>query len=139
MRRLAPLFLVACLLVAGCGSPTAVDREFVLGEPFWLAQGDRAVSTDGSTATRFVAVVSDSRCPPEAVCVWAGEVTVDIGVRVAGGEEVVTRLSGTTTPDGTRLQPMGRLVELLAVEGDRGAGGDPIKGYRAQLRVTPIR
>lgn len=139
MRRLAPLFLVLCLVLAGCGSPTAVDQQFALGEPFWLAQGARAVSGEGSTAVRFAAVVSDSRCPPEAVCVWAGEVTVDVGLRVAGGDEIVTRLSGTTTPTGTRLQGIGRLVELLAVEGGSGGGGDSSKGYRAQLRVTAVR
>lgn len=139
MRRLAPLFLVLCLALGACGSPTAVDQEFALGEPFWLAQGARAVSGDGSTAVRFAAVVSDSRCPPEAVCVWAGEVTVDIGVRVGGGDEVVSRLSGTTTPDGTRLQGIGRLVELLAVEGGTGGGSAASKGYRAQLRVTAVR
>ena len=139
MRRLAPLFVVLTLLVASCGSPTAVDQQFEFGEPFWLAQGDRAVSGDGSTAVRFSTVVSDSRCPPGAVCVWAGEVTVDIGVRVADGAEVVARLSGTTTPNGTRLPEMGRLVELLAVEGGVGAGGDAGKDYRVQLRVTPVR
>ena len=139
MRRLAPLFLVVYLLVASCGSPTAVDQLFTFGEPFRLAQGDRAVSGDGSTAVRFAAVVSDSRCPPGAVCVWAGEVTVDIGVRVAGGDEVVTRLSGTTTPNGARLQELGRLVELVGVEGGAGAGGDSSTGYRAQLRVTLVR
>ena len=137
MRRLAPLVLVVCLLVPGCGDPTAVDAAFTLGEPFWLAQGDRAVSSDGPTAVRFVAVVGDSRCPEGAMCVWAGEVTVDVGVRVSAGDEVVTRLSGTTTPNGTRLQEVGRLVELLLVEG--GSRGDLTKGYRAQLRVTAVR
>lgn len=137
MKRLAPLFLVACLLFPGCGEPTAVDAAFTLGEPFWLAQGEQAVSADGPTAVRFVAVVGDSRCPEGAMCVWAGEVTLDVGVRVAAGEEVITRLSGTTTPNDTRLQQSGRFVELLVVEG--GSGGDLTKGYRAQLRVTAAR
>lgn len=138
IRRLAPLFLVMSLLVASCGGPTAVDQEFAPGEPFWLAQGARAVSADAATIVRFAAAVSDSRCPPEAVCVWAGEVTVDIGVRVAGSDEVVARLSGTTTPS-ARLQEIGRQVELLAVEGGSGAGSDLSKGYRIQLRVSLVR
>ncbi len=138
MRRLAPFFLVACLLVLSCGDPTAVEQTFTLGEPFWLAQGKRAVSSDGSTTVRFATVVGDSRCPPNAVCIWAGEVTVDIGVRIAAGEEVVTRLNGRPSPLTTTVPEVGRTVELLAVEGGSGAGRDLTKGYRTQLRVTSI-
>ena len=87
MRRLASLFLVACLLFFGCGNPTAVEQTFTLGEPFWLARGKRAVSSDGSTTVRFAAVV---------------------------GEEVVTRLNGSPDPITTPLQEVGRTVDPLS-------------------------
>lgn len=139
MRRLTPLFLVPVLLFLGCGNPTAVEQTFTLGQPFWLSQDMRAVSADGSTIVRFAAVVGDSRCPPEAVCIWAGEVTVDIGVRVAAGDEVITRLNSPPDPVTTPAQGGARVVELLGVEGGSGAGSDLSKGYRAQLRVTAVR
>ena len=138
MKRLAPLFLVVCFVFTRCGAPTAVEQTFALGEPFWLAQGKQAVSSDGSTIVRFAAVVGDSRCPPEAVCIWAGEVTVDIAVRVAAGDEVITRLHQRSDPIPTPVPSTGRVVELLGVEGGAGAGSDLTKGYRAQLRVRLI-
>lgn len=83
---------MASRLVPGCGEPSAVDAAFTLGEPFWLALGERSVSADGPTAIRFVAVVGDSRCPEGAMCVWAGEATVDVGVRVAAGDRAQLRV-----------------------------------------------
>jgi hypothetical protein len=136
--RSAPLFfalaLVTLLAAASCGAPTAVVRSFTPGEPFWLALGESATGDDGGTVVRFAKVVGDSRCPPGAVCVWQGEVTVDLGVRVGGVDEVHLTL-GTETPPRSATLP-GRMIELLAVEGGHGAGSE---GYRAQLRVTFVR
>jgi hypothetical protein len=131
---LAALLLLA---VAACGAPTSVVRSFAPGEPFWLALGQSAVGDDGGTAVRFAKVVGDSRCPPQAVCVWQGEVNVDLGVRVGGVEELIVRLNTETPPKSVTVQ--GRLIELLAVEGGRGAGIGPTDPYRAQLRVTFVR
>lgn len=139
MRRLAPLFLVLSLMVASCGSPTAVERSFLLGDAFWLGVGERAVGDDGATAVRFVRVVGDSRCPPEAVCIWAGEVVVEIGLQVGMQPEVRSALHSSTPPTGVRLDGLGYFIELLEVDGGRGAGSDLTKGYRARLRVTGVR
>ncbi len=147
--RPAPLFFVHAFLrvgalagllllgVAACGAPTAVVRSFTPGEPFWLALGQSAVGDDGETAVRFAKVAGDSRCPPEAVCIWQGEVNVDLGVRVGGVDELILRLNTETPPRSVTAQ--GRLIELLAVDGGRGAGIGPTDPYRAQLRVTFVR
>ena len=131
--------LAALLLLSGaaCGAPTAVMRSFTPGEPFWLALGQSAAGEDGGTVVRFAKVVGDSRCPERAVCVWQGEVTVDLGVRVTGADEVLARLHTVTEPRSVTVQ--GRFIELLAVEGGAGAGSDLTQGYRAQLRVTLVR
>ncbi len=139
MRRLAPLFLFVPLLVASCGRPTAVERSFALGEPFWLGVGELAVGDDFGTAVRFVRVVGDSRCPPRAVCIWAGEVVVEIGLQVGAGAPVLSELHSALPPTGVRLDSLGRQIELLAVEGGHGAGSDLTTGYRAQLRVSAVR
>ena len=43
-----------------------------LGQPFDLRAGESAVVPGGLRVT-FLRVVSDSRCPIDAICVWAGE------------------------------------------------------------------
>jgi len=131
--------LAALLLLGGvaCGAPTAVVRTFTPGDPFWLTLGQSAVGDDGGTAVRFAKVVGDSRCPPQAVCVWQGEVNVDLGVRVGGGEDLIMRLNTETPPTSVTVQ--GRRIELLAVEGGRGGAIGPTDSYRAQLMVTFVR
>lgn len=92
--------LAALLLLGGaaCGAPTAAMRSFAPGEWFWLALGQAAAGEDGGTVVRFAKVVGDSRCPEGAVCVWQGEVTVDVGVRLAGADEMLARLHTVTEP-----------------------------------------
>lgn len=82
IRRLTPLF--SLLLAFGCGSTTAVVDRFEFGEPFPLAVGQQAVSADGSAAVHFTRVVTDSRCPADAVCVWAGEAIIELRVTRLG-------------------------------------------------------
>lgn len=78
IRRLAPLF--SLLLALGCGSSTGVVERFEFGEPFPLVVGQQAVSADGSAAVHFTRVVTDSRCSPEVVCVWAGEAIIELRI-----------------------------------------------------------
>lgn len=131
------VFAVLLFAVAACGAPTAVVRSFTPGAPFWLPLGQAAAGDDGETVVRFAKVVGDSRCPPEAVCIWQGEVNVDLGVRVDGVDELIVRLNTETPPKSVTVQ--GRLIELLAVDGGRSVGIGPTDPYRAQLRVTFVR
>lgn len=58
--------------------PTAAA---VLGEPFELRVGQTATFlSDPSEALslRFVSVVSDSRCPSQVFCVWAGDAEIEV-------------------------------------------------------------
>jgi hypothetical protein len=135
--RARALAVVLLLAAAACGAPTAVLRSFTPGAPFWLPLGQAATGDDGETVVRFAKVVGDSRCPPGAVCVWQGEVNVEIGVRIGGDEELLVRINTETPPKG--VTERGRLIELLAVEGGNGAGIGPTDSYRAQLRVTFVR
>jgi hypothetical protein len=51
-----------------------------LGTPFTLAVNGAAIVEDIGLIVRFDAVTSDSRCPVEVACVWAGVATVDLVV-----------------------------------------------------------
>ena len=65
------LALVAAL-GAGCGTVT----EPQVGEEFELSVGGNAVVADADLWVAFLGVSEDSRCPLQAMCVWAGDAAV---------------------------------------------------------------
>jgi hypothetical protein len=75
------ILLLAIALVACRPAESQMSRQARLGTPVTLAPGERAVFPDERLEVQFVAVVSDSRCPSDATCVWAGEVLVRIATR----------------------------------------------------------
>jgi hypothetical protein len=75
-------FQFVCLLSsAGCGGRLASPT---VPATFTLEPGQTA-SVQGVAVT-FRQVVSDSRCPINAFCVWAGDATVVFSVRMIGQE-----------------------------------------------------
>ena len=69
MKKLA----IAVAMVSACASISEVP----LDTAFSLKHGETvAVAKTGLTVT-FVDL-SDSRCPPDVVCVWEGEVTIQL-------------------------------------------------------------
>jgi hypothetical protein len=53
-----------------------------------LGPGQHLVLKDG-TILRFVGLVSDSRCPADAICIHAGEAVVAFELTPAGGSAIV--------------------------------------------------
>jgi hypothetical protein len=86
MMRLA----AALLLMVACASTADVP----LDTPFTLKHGE----TRGPVT--FVEV-SDSRCPRNAVCVWQGEVSVQLSVN---SENVTIKVPGTATAAGYQIE-----------------------------------
>lgn len=55
----------------------------------------------GETSVSFLGVVSDSRCPKQVICIWAGEAKVLLGIKSGGNyfeKEVVVSGGGTEIP-----------------------------------------
>lgn len=64
---------VAVLLpFSGCSKP-AESMDVGLDEEFALSVGQSATIEGENISITFVEVVSDSRCPTGATCIWAGE------------------------------------------------------------------
>lgn len=81
--NLRPLCLML-LAAAGCSSsPTAPTRAIPLGRDFTLRPGESATIQSTDLRVSFQKVVSDSRCPADAICVWAGDAVVSLGVGMA--------------------------------------------------------
>jgi hypothetical protein len=83
LRSLTALLAVAQLAAGGCSNgPTGPDA--VAGQPFDLKAGAVSTLPDG-TRLRFERVQSDSRCPMDAFCVWAGDATVMVTLNPTRG------------------------------------------------------
>ncbi len=85
------------LIAIGCTSTSAADdktssskdaqRSISAQQTFAMSPGD-SVALAGRGILRYVGVKSDSRCPPDRQCVWAGdaEVTFEWTATGAGAE-----------------------------------------------------
>ena len=67
-----------CLVVAAILLPTACSRQADetsarLGQEFSLRLGQSASIIGEPLKIRFIEVITDSRCPTGATCIWAGE------------------------------------------------------------------
>ncbi len=89
------------IALAGCTGQPAVQAE--LDKEFTLAVGQSAVVTGEDLSVKFVEVISDSRCPNDAICIWLGEVSCLIEVTQNGATQskVLTQpgLSAPVTTD----------------------------------------
>jgi len=93
--------IVSVLLVLpGCAKPTGIEVD--LGKEFTLSIGQSAAVAGEDLSVKFVEVVSDSRCPQGATCIWAGEASCLIEVTSSGStyRKLLTQ-SGNSGPSQT--------------------------------------
>lgn len=119
MRAYLAVTTVA-IAMAACGRNTdPVDQgsTFVhveAGDTIRLAYGESATLGSGGARITFRAVEGDSRCPINAVCVWAGDAHIRLaGIDAAAGTMIDLHLH-------TRLEPRSAefadfRIELLEV------------------------
>ncbi len=88
-----------------------------LGKPFRLEFGQVAILESGGLRIQFLEITEDSRCPIDALCVWAGQVTVLLGI--SGGDQPPS-LVEITLEGGKERQAREQigeyLIEFLALE-----------------------
>ena len=126
------ILLLGCVLLAACTSGTAIEPS--IDESFVLAQGETAVIAAQNMEITFVDVPEDSRCPEDAVCVWAGNALVQLEV-VRDGVELAI---GLNTAEGPKSAPVADDLELaLEGLGPMPTTQGPIdkRDYRATLRL----
>jgi hypothetical protein len=94
---------LGAVLVA-CSTSMEPDRkptvDAVLDVPFTLAVGQSGVFADENLSVIFVRVVDDTRCPIDAMCVWAGDATMAVYARKVGkaAKTLNLTLSGNAQP-----------------------------------------
>ncbi len=89
--------LTIFIILAGCAQPTAA--EVGLNKQFTLSPGQSATITGEGLSIKFVELLSDSRCPKGATCVWAGEASCSVEITKSQSKfsKVLTQ-PGTTSP-----------------------------------------
>jgi hypothetical protein len=118
---------------AAAGQTARVGREFRI-------KVGRVVTLDGgSLRVRFARVASDSRCPSDVDCVWAGnaEVLVEVGGRGWRGRRVLTLNTNAGTQGGSEGRH-GRYTLRLAGLSPQPRSGRKIaaRQYTATLLVS---
>lgn len=115
MRRYLVLLssvVVALLAVTGCSGPATI--EALPDIDFTLTPGQTADVAGEDLSIRFVEVVSDSRCPKGATCIWAGEASCLIEVTSSGStfSKVLTQ-PGAASPATDEFADYGVTFDLL--------------------------
>ena len=79
-------FVLLPLLLTGCASadPPDAGQRVGDGDGFRMTLGREVVLPDDSRL-RYLRLASDSRCPPEVRCVWAGDAIVEFAWTPASG------------------------------------------------------
>jgi hypothetical protein len=90
MRVLVPLLQIVGLgvFLSACDTSMEPSRKPTipasLNVPFTLAVGQSAEFADENLTVSFVRVLSDTRCPLDSMCVWAGDATMAVYARQVG-------------------------------------------------------
>lgn len=81
MKTIDKIMMFACMLMMqACGKELPEGAlHATYDKPFRLTYGQTAVTTD-SLKIKLVDVPSDSRCATGAVCVWEGEVVLELEI-----------------------------------------------------------
>jgi hypothetical protein len=107
---------IVCLLWAGvnlgCVDHPTRPSEAPLGQPFELHLGRSAILRDGLMVT-FDGVRADSRCPMDALCVWAGDAVITVSVSQPGALTAERALH--TDPTGSEAQYLGYVIKLITL------------------------
>ena len=96
-----------------------------LNKPFKLEAGNGVAAARYIPAKwnlEFMRVVSDSRCPPNVNCVWAGDATLEL--RVSKGKQI-QKLTLHTGLEPRSATIMGLKLTLQNLEPAKGVPGKP--------------
>ena len=142
MRQFSTALLITAVLAA-CSSSTSTSTDATLQSSQTVSQREigRAFEMKigetvgvGDLRLTFRSVEGDSRCPIDAVCVWAGDAEIALKIE-QGSQAAVAALHTTLEPKKTEWN--GYTIALVSVAPSRNSATalDP-KDYRAQILVT---
>ena len=129
------------LLAPGCGDATGPGSDaqgavVPAAREITLRMGEEKQVEGSVLWLAFGAVVEDSRCPIDAMCVWAGNAMVELGIHAGMGPTYPVRLNTTLEPRSAVWNGV-RLTLLVLQPAPRAA--QPIKtdDYVVKVRLEP--
>jgi len=128
------LLLLAITLAACASAGAPASRVASFDQEIQLAPGEQVVFGQQALQVEFVRVVEDSRCPTDLTCVWAGEVKVQLSIRIGAAAAVQQEITAgqPTTVDGFR-------VDVVQVQPERISTREIApEEYRVTLKVQQI-
>lgn len=142
MRQLGTALLFTAALAA-CSSNTSTGSDAKAQTNQTLSQQEIGRAFDikigetvgvGDLRLTFKSVEGDSRCPIDAVCVWAGDAEIALKIE-QGSQSAVAALHTSVEPKKTVWN--GYTIAFVSIAPSKSAATpvDP-KDYRAQLVVT---
>ena len=133
MNLVSKVLITTCLL--GCGAGTSQTPAINLADlPTDLTLSVGESRTVGTASIQFDGVKSDSRCPGDVQCVWAGNAEIELTVGPTAGEGPAQRLllnTGIEPRSGTALGLKVTVVELNPAP----VSTRPTKDYQVLLRL----
>lgn len=134
MHRLIYRFITVALLFIALNAASAELSKVFLGKDFSLSAGQSANIESERLVIKFKTVLEDSRCPINAVCVWAGNAKVEIEVIDINGQNKTVILNTEDEPKAEALKA--HLLTLIALNPPRTDGVSILPGdYAVKLRV----
>lgn len=140
MRRLSrkvAWLALTCVLVLG--AQAAAQTTTAAGHEFELQAGEVVRFDGGRLRIRFARVASDSRCPVDVDCVWAGNAEVLLELRASGRRGTKTvRLNTNPSPERPGEAQYGRYTIKLTGLAPQPRKNRKMKArqYRATVMVT---
>ncbi len=126
--------VVCCLLFATAAMAQPQTVALQLNEAHELTwDGGQSLSLN------WEEVVADSRCPSDAVCVWAGEVELRLTVTASGADATSVNLRLPEREDvSAQAVAAGYSIRLEQVDPEASLTSPPTAAtYRAHLTVAP--
>ena len=105
---LRSVVLAVAIATAGCFNPTGPDA--VVNKPFQLKVGESA-TLPGDNWVQFNRLVSDSRCPIDAICITAGDAVISLSFKAG---HLTTELH--TEPSKSQLRYSNYVLRLTELQ-----------------------
>ena len=135
--RLAAATFVASLACIACSTADSAQPAYIeMGKSFSLRVGESALAREQTLRVGFEGVTSDSRCPKDEQCVWAGDAIARIWVQQGSGPKE-TRALHTAAGAAQAVRVLGVEVRLLSLDPYPGTGKPIANGnYVATLALS---
>lgn len=138
-RSRAPAFACVLMLalIGGCGISSGVATNG-LDEPveLELRLGEERVVGESEVRVAFRAVLEDSRCPLDVVCVWAGNAAIEIRLGGGTGRERTIVLNTGFEPRAAESTGLLITLQSLSPTPRQGQSIRP-EDYVVRLRLEP--